>query len=362
MEAEKEQDPFFSLIKLCQPTASQEAKFRKCPFAGEPNNFSDSNLDYSSSSPDPTPSEPTRIIMVSLPGSDTSVQQQVEDDAAVFHTPPEHHLPSYFSSSEDQHLDELAADGVRNVDVGIGETEAIAIEIEGNEVVREAEIIVLDSADSGDEMATTNLAEDSTDIISKDRIESRTIDVVRKIHDAIDGNQRLGKKLESMEDIQADKGKKRPLENSDKSKEEIVKLKCTVVNECSEMRRESGVGGSEKVVKVTKHEKIPKDGNGDGKRIEEIDEFRYVSVGDRAVGGSGKRRQLPASLKGDYQDVGGEKVVETVESKSGLLDLLDVLKVVVGDTNGDREDVDFIRTAKMRGLTFPRPRWWPAEW
>ncbi|KAK9080825.1 hypothetical protein SSX86_000583 [Deinandra increscens subsp. villosa] len=32
-----------------------------------------------------------------------------------------------------------------------------------------------------------------------------------------------------------------------------------------------------------------------------------------------------------------------------------------GGGEGGEVEVDFLETAKMRGLTFPRPRWWPAE-
>lgn len=27
----------------------------------------------------------------------------------------------------------------------------------------------------------------------------------------------------------------------------------------------------------------------------------------------------------------------------------------------EEEDVDFLETAKRRGMTLPRPRWWPPE-
>lgn len=141
------------------------------------------------------------------------------------------------------------------------------------------------------------------------------------------------------------------------------------------MRQQSGVGGSEKVVKITKHAKMPKDGHQDGgrktdgQRIEEIDEFWYTGDADRrwkgrtgrAIGGSGRRRELPISLKGKEKTVGGGNVMETVEKKIGLLKFLDVLKVVVGDIDGGTEDVDFLETAKRRGLTFPKARWWPSE-
>ncbi|GFP99154.1 hypothetical protein PHJA_002059300 [Phtheirospermum japonicum] len=386
MEAEMAQDPFVSIAKLCQPTASQEAKFPNFPLARESENFAGSNSEQFSSSPDPMPSEPTGIVMVSPPGSISSARQQAEDDA-VFHTPPEHHFPAHFPSV-DQNLDDLSSGGAKTVDVGDrcdrskkarvseagmddefesnrirdpgeefgGETvpaldtEVIVDEIEGNEGVRdEAEVIILDSGDSGEEMAASDLADVSVKTINVGNELSK--DSVRKAN-GINGDH----KCESTEGIPVNKGK-RPHDSgsldSVKSKEEIVELKCIAGNGGSEMRHESGVGGSDKIAK-------------DGKRIEKIDEFRYVGGGDSrrrqkektdgTAGDLGRRRQLPVSLEGK-----GKNAVEMVGLKSGLLDFLDVLKVVVGDVNGGCKDVDFLGMAKSRGLTFPRPRWWSAE-
>lgn len=344
--------------------------------------------------------------MVSPPDSADSIQEQVEDEA-VFHTPPEHHV-SNLSSSEDQNLDDLCAEGLRTDHVGdgsdrqknvrvlegrlddeyeskrirvqgeeldgetvpVGETEPIVIELEGNGAVSDTEVIVLDSADS-------------LDIISEGGVEGSTVELVRESTkdgmpeiDAIDENYELGKNCESIEDFGVNKGEK-PNENSDlsgsldsgKIEEEIVKLKCIVENGCTKRRQESGVGGSEEVVKVTEDGKMPKHCYGDGgprtysKRIEEIDQFRYIDEGDverrqkgrTGASGSAGRRQLPASMKEKEKNVGAG------ERKSGLLEFLDVLKVVVDDMHGGIGDVDFLETAKRRGLIFPRARWWPCE-
>ncbi|KAL6501628.1 hypothetical protein OROGR_026761 [Orobanche gracilis] len=386
MELDTEQDPFVSITKLCQPTASQEAKFPNCPLARESENFADSNSDQFSSSPDPTPSDPTGIVMVSPPGSIGSARQQAEDDA-VFHTPPEHNLPSYFSA-EDQNLDELSSDGVRTIDVRdrpsdrpknvrvfeecsedeleskkirvpteelggetipADETEAIIDEFEGSGGAHdEDEDVILDSTVSAEKMAASNLADDC----SVDMMNVGVIDVVHK-------NCELSK--DGIATVNGIDG------NHVKSKEEIVKLKCNLGNGCTEMRHESSIGGSEKV-NVVKDGMIPSNGNlkTAANIIEKIDEFRYVGGGDsqkswkkttaKAAGGFGRRRQLPESLEGK-----GKNVSETLKPKSVLFDFLDVLKVAVGDANARCEDVDFLGTAKMRGLTFPQPRWWSAE-
>ncbi|KAG8374640.1 hypothetical protein BUALT_Bualt10G0017000 [Buddleja alternifolia] len=431
-EEEEEEDRFASIIELCKPTASQEAKFCNCPLVRESENFADTNPDAFSSSPDPTPSEPTGIVMVSLPDSVKSVHQQVDDDA-VFHTPPEHHLHSNLSSSEDQNLDELCAEGARTVGLGdvsdqlrkvkvsewglddesrlkkirvsgveldgetvpVGETEVIVL-TEENEGVNDTEVIDLDSVDSGEQTATINLAEDSGDAIGNDSVEfckndlekqrigELTKDGVLEV-DATDENHELGKKCVPMVDEIVNIGGEEPYQNRDsnecldgrKAEEEMIKFRRIVDNGCVEMRLETGVGRSEKVCKVTNDETESNDGYAnEGLRIgrisiEEIDKFMSVPGGDverrwkgktnKTFDGAERRRQLPVTMKGKEKSVGGEGLVKTVETKSGLLDFLDVLKVVVGDMNGDSEDVDFLETAKKQGLIFPSPRWWPPD-
>ncbi|GER52542.1 microtubule-associated protein 70-1 [Striga asiatica] len=79
------------------------------------------------------------------------------------------------------------------------------------------------------------------------------------------------------------------------------------------------------------------------------------------VSGLGRKRHLPVTLEGKGKSVEGQSSGETMESKKGLLDFLNVLRVVVGDKDCGGEDVEFLETAKKRGLTFPRPRWWPDK-
>ncbi|CAA0828578.1 Unknown protein [Striga hermonthica] len=378
MEAETERDPFASITKLCRPTASQEAKFPNCPFARESENFAAANSDEISSSPEPTPSQQAGIVMVSPPASVTSTQQQAEDDA-VFLTPPEHHLPSYFSA-DDQNLDESPSDHARpldrhgkaridrssdrSLDDGIDphearvpaealggetlpadETEAVSDETEAHRGAHdETEVIVVDSTDSG---GAGNLNDDSVDIIR-----AGDIDIVPKTFE-------LPK--DGVPKVKGNQGD-RWLEDNVKALEDIR------VNRSKELHENGhSVNGSEL------SEKIHTDGNlkTKGKSIEEIDKFRYVSERDgqgsrkRAasdVSGLGRRRHLPVTLEGKGKSVEGQSSGETMESKKGLLDFLNVLRVVVGDKDGGRgEDVDFLEMAEKRGLTFPRPRWWPDK-
>ncbi|KAH6818006.1 hypothetical protein C2S51_001609 [Perilla frutescens var. frutescens] len=416
MAAEREEDPFASIIKFCEPTASQEAKFPNCPLARESENFVDSNPDQFSSSPDRSPSEATGIVMITPPGSSSSFHQHMMEEDAVFHTPPEHHSHSHLSSSEDQNPNELRAEGLRISEAGdrsdgttsvrvseagladepaakrvrvvpgeefdgetvpLGETEVV--ETEG---IRDTEVIDLDSGDSvGEERAASILAEGSTDVAGEGGGEAGSIscstkDEVTKFV-AINGSHVLGGNCGCAEDIGVTRDDKTNEDSdssgsldSDRIEGEIAKLKHTVGTRCDEVKLNSDVGVSEEAVKISEEAKMPKDSHRDGgvrsngKRIEEIEEFRYTGdVNGRCEGGIGRpagsfggRRQLPPSLKGKEKDV-----VENSEKKSGWLDLLDVLKAVFGDTDGGGEDVDYLKTAMRRGFSIPKARWWPSD-
>ncbi|KAL2510865.1 Uncharacterized protein Adt_16465 [Abeliophyllum distichum] len=111
---EEKKDKFASLMKLCKPTASQESKLQNCPMACESEILADSNADPVSSSSAPTSSEPTGIVMVSLPDSSSSIDQSTgHDDELEFHTPPEQR----FSSSEDQPVDCVVGEPT-TIDIG----------------------------------------------------------------------------------------------------------------------------------------------------------------------------------------------------------------------------------------------------
>lgn len=73
----------------------------------------------------------------------------------------------------------------------------------------------------------------------------------------------------------------------------------------------------------------------------------------------GKRR-LPLSVNGRDQNNGEKGDYSKHEAIRNALDR--ALKMLVGEPKDDcHEDIDFLKTAKRRGMTFPRPRWWPPE-
>ncbi|KAL7100242.1 hypothetical protein ACP275_09G135300 [Erythranthe tilingii] len=364
MEAENEQDPFAVIFDFCRPTASQEAEFPNCPMDRKSEMVRRPDPVECSSSSDPTSSEQTPIRMVSLPATSSSSRQQSEEDP-VFHTPPEHHNHSQLSSSEDQNLDELLSravgdggccgsekvrvsegeledeadshkllaliDELERDTVPVDDTEKIASETQVIETVDIDEVIVADSEDAGEDLdgIDVNRGEDRTenlDGIEVNRGENRTEDL-----DGIEVN-RGENRTEDLDGIEVNRGENRTCEentcstgslNSSRIEEDIHNMKSDRVRE---------------------DEKICEDG------CPEIDD------------GKKKRRKLPASLF----DTRAKNVEGSSTSNGGLVNFVDILKVAVcgGEDGGGaagEDDVDLLETAKRRGLTFPRPRWWPPE-
>ncbi|KAL2525214.1 Microtubule-associated protein 70-3 [Abeliophyllum distichum] len=392
---EEKEDKFASLMKLCKPTASQESKLQNCPMARESEIFADSNADPVSSSSAPTSSEPTGIVMVSLPDSSSSIDQSTgHDDELEFHTPPEQR----FSSSEDQPVDCVVEEptavdigctggGVGTDDSGEGNSGSGFVELKKNKVpdggstensvlkkARVSEDLDLE-LEGGNEFVGKNetiLIEISSDSESEEfdeKTERTNMAVDSPIEKSMD-NGGIAEKGEVPENGESNGGSK----NGDVQMDGLDEMFVEISKNCK-----SGKVSESDAVKVTGGEKAHKNDDGKGrpdsaKNAEEIEKFKYVPsaavVGRRGkdrVGGAGVsvggKRELPPSIKGKENNARGEEVVGNARTKNGLLmDLLEVLKVKkvvgVGDCN---EDVDFLETAKRQGLTFPKPRWWPPE-
>ncbi|EYU21303.1 hypothetical protein MIMGU_mgv1a012741mg [Erythranthe guttata] len=238
--------------------------------------------------------------MVSLPATSSSSRQQSEEDP-VFHTPPEHHNHSQLSSSEDQ-----------NGDGGCCRSEK----------VRVSEGELEDEADSHKLMALIDeLERDTVPVDETEKIASETQDAGGDL-DGIYVN-RGEIRTEDLDGIEVNTCSTGSL-NSSRIEEDIRNMKPDRVRE---------------------DEKICGDG------CPKIDD------------GEKKRRKLPASLF--YTRA--KNVEGSGTSNGGLVNFVDILKVAVGggeDGGGGaagEEDVDLLETAKRRGLTFPRPRWWPPE-
>ncbi|KAL2525211.1 Uncharacterized protein Adt_10265 [Abeliophyllum distichum] len=162
----------------------------------------------------------------------------------------------------------------------------------------------------------------------------------------------------------ADKGESQKIDEcrggSKNTKLQIDDL-CEKVVENSENRK-SG--------KITEGEKAYNNVDGDrcldrAKNVAEVEKLKYVpsaaDVGKRredrvgragvSVGG---RRELPSLIKGTENNARGNEEAGNVETKNEVL--MNFLKVLIRDVDRDGKDVDFLETAKRRGLTFPQPR------
>ncbi|XP_022853128.1 uncharacterized protein LOC111374647 [Olea europaea var. sylvestris] len=394
MEGEKT-DRFDSLIKLCQPTSSQEAELDDCPFGWIVKSDRDPDL----SSPSPSPTEPAGIVMVSGPDSGPIDQRTPQDDAELeFQTPPEqqarfssedHYVdagepPTAFDPgdslrtvdlSEDTLVvgaDELRKNGVLEEELDndsvlkkkgvseedmelewdgetmpIGETEPTTVEVEGSNNVHDTDVINMETEEIGEELTTVNLGEDSVEKLCNENV------VVGENADAQKTGETPGF-TETPDLLVAG------------ASEEFVR----VSKNCDEGKTSE----YREVVEVTESEKACNNTGGDGDlcsfmNMEGIDEFKYVNDGvierkrkervcgvDSRVGG---QYELPLSMKGKEQNIGSSEVVGNVGMINGFFDdLLEVLKPVVPKVDRDSEDVDFLEIAKRRGLTFPQPRWW----
>ncbi|CAA3023007.1 Hypothetical predicted protein [Olea europaea subsp. europaea] len=392
---EEKEDKFASLMKLCKPTPSQESKLLTCPFALESETFAGSNADPVSSSSAPTSSEPTGIVMVSLPDSSSSIDQsRGRDDELEFHTPPEQR----FTSSEDQTVDCVVGEP-KAFDLGsLGGDKGADDLGEGGGVVELKKNRVPDRV----------LRENSKE--KKARVSGDSDSEFEGENEFVGINEPIAIEISSDLDTEFDEKTERANMPVDSPMKKIVE-NCVVAENDEVLKNGKSNGGSKKgdvhkhgldemvvenskkcklgkisefdAVKVTEGEKAHIIGNGEGspgssRNAEEIEKFKYVASaavvgrkGKERIGEGGvsinRKRELPPSIKGKAKNVRHEEVVENARSKNGLLmDLLEVLKAkkVVGieDAGFKREeDVDFLETAKRRGLTFPKPRWWPPE-
>ena len=104
------------------------------------------------------------------------------------------------------------------------------------------------------------------------------------------------------------------------------------------------------------------------KNIEDLEKFKYII---RSVRNGPPlppllsevpqaRRELPLSICGPVEDAARDSVTGNRQQVT----VVDVLKILCGecDWNAEEtEETDILEIAKRRGMTFPRPRWWPPS-
>ncbi|KAJ4957412.1 hypothetical protein NE237_024523 [Protea cynaroides] len=92
---------------------------------------------------------------------------------------------------------------------------------------------------------------------------------------------------------------------------------------------------------------------------------RGKEVRSSLEGGSSKKSEPPALIGGPVQNAAKRLVPDSSSSKNPSLDpLMDAITELSGGENATAdppENVDILETFKRRGMTFPRPRWWPPE-
>lgn len=373
MKEAKYPDLLTQIIKYCEPRSSAEEELQNCPLIHEYEKSPESSPSLKL-----TPSEATGILMLSLPSSE-SVRQSSPHDNEEFETPPEHNNSNsqpYFSGS-----DELKPST---------STAAVDFQHNGDDT----------DAVNHDNSASVDLGNDSDDLGFEERMRKRIrvsdedLNVkssVRKIDEKgptvieIDQTQDVGTEvvMECEENVKV--YERRIQRNADSS---TVKMSERGDEEGDGEKHENGERGVDNDEKlngvgyVEMHLNGVKDGvSGGGRGVESmnLDENEKLngvcakeihSNGITESGGAGVsdcggvegRRELPLSMRGGNKNVGlVEEVGRRVVKNTKFKDLVEAFSMVVGDVSGGDKNVDFFETAKARGLSFPRPRWWPPE-
>lgn len=378
-------DPFASLIiPKCQTTSSQEEVFRCSRFAGEPEPVHDNPSSKSSSDASGDEEPATGIIMVSLPDSQNDLVTPHEDED--FQTPPEH-SNSQHSSKDDQapaapktpgdritggggdcggeamEVDDWCADGQQGVDLGKDSDSLGFPTMKGNpEIDGGVGVSRVDCCSGDDRIEVAEVCDDesrkigglegevSVSRVCTEKLGTGTSNDAMMVDAEQTEIEKVGAgKLDSeFKDVCVGLTNRLITPNvSDKMPvRELEETGCVGVSVEKSVRKleESGL--------ISKSNKTGENGHGGlaSKSIEEIEKFKYV--------GTRGRRELPFSLCAQENTVEGES---SVAKKRILKDLLDGLKLVIGEVGDGAEGVDFLETAKRRGLTFPRPRWWQPK-
>ncbi|VFQ70511.1 unnamed protein product [Cuscuta campestris] len=369
------EDPFSCLISHCKPTVSQEEKLRKCPFARESEEHSDSL----SSSPAPASPEPTAIAMVSLPDTD-SVGQSDSLDKEVYQTPPEHGNSSsqpYLSGSEELRPASAAATLCSQSDSS-WDKRASAADEDGKEHHGIVDLGTECDNLGFSEPPEVNCVGEGSDSGIKDPIHvGRGINFEESEFLNGDNNEYPSKRIRVLgEDLGVESptmyvGETEPnaikVQDDDSVNADMMGLESeekimadtvdSYVNAGDISVCENGSSifeGKKSAADIEKHAPIDEKGKDDD--VAKGEEER------RAVG----RRELPLSLKGGEKSVGGEEETGRRHSKNGsssFKDIVKVLAVLLGTGDGDDgvEGAGLLETAQSRGWDFPKPRWWPPE-
>lgn len=302
--------PFAAVTKLRHYSSSQEVVLRNCPFARASKAFDEGDSDGGGSPENyETQLESTGILMVSPP--ETTMEDTPQDE---FHTAPEDSLP--FSS--DEQIIETTDD---NADQGIDD-----------------EIMAIDGGtDDGREV-------DLGKYLDLGFSEAKPVDCIPGV---LEG--------EACSEVSIESPSK--LCEANLMVESFVAVR-------NNSKESDGVLGSGKG--TAKEDSTAKEGeecaengatNGDVREAHELQSNIEMGIGGR--------RRLPPSVCGRKENAEWEgELASGISSteKGFLMGVLDVLKTLAGKSDDPSiNNADMFELVKSRGMTFPRPSWWPPE-
>eukprot|EP00261_Vitis_vinifera_P017176 XP_010646740.1 PREDICTED: uncharacterized protein LOC104878305 isoform X1 [Vitis vinifera] len=387
-------DPFQSLLEPCHISSSQEDLLRNCPFTRQSHDGSGED------SPDSggVPVESSGIIMLSLPES-TYEETTPQDE---FQTPPEEVQPA---SSAEQRAP--AFDRQHEVWVDDDKEGSVAADVSCTDGAATVELGKdSDLGFSGPTSAVKVVAVSNVDGVGASEVSESGVEKCRVL---LRGSQEASgeppsKKPNIYEENSGNlninsvsPGNCNTISPQNNQGNEIMLIEDTLVKKkpCfpeSEFEDTGGVSGlgedpmkTDSDVDVTKREGVENGkSNGDvsegdilqsivgrdtiRKNIEDLEKFKYII---RSVRNGPPlppllsevpqaRRELPLSICGPVEDAARDSVTGNRQQVT----VVDVLKILCGECDWnpeETEETDILEIAKRRGMTFPRPRWWPPS-
>eukprot|EP00261_Vitis_vinifera_P017177 XP_010646741.1 PREDICTED: uncharacterized protein LOC104878305 isoform X2 [Vitis vinifera] len=372
-------DPFQSLLEPCHISSSQEDLLRNCPFTRQSHDGSGED------SPDSggVPVESSGIIMLSLPES-TYEETTPQDE---FQTPPEEVQPA---SSAEQRAP--AFDRQHEVWVDDDKEGSVAADVSCTDGAATVELGKdSDLGFSGPTSAVKVVAVSNVDGVGASEVSESGVEKCRVL---LRGSQEASGNL-NINSVSP--GNCNTISPQNNQGNEIMLIEDTLVKKkpCfpeSEFEDTGGVSGlgedpmkTDSDVDVTKREGVENGkSNGDvsegdilqsivgrdtiRKNIEDLEKFKYII---RSVRNGPPlppllsevpqaRRELPLSICGPVEDAARDSVTGNRQQVT----VVDVLKILCGECDWnpeETEETDILEIAKRRGMTFPRPRWWPPS-
>lgn len=359
------------LIKHCEPLPGDDDELLNCPFVYE---YEDTP--QSSPSVAVTPSEPTGILMLSVPSTDSDGRSSRHENEE-FATPPEQNNSSqpYFSGSDEQKpgtsagvdTDVVNNDNQEAVDLGndfdelgFSNRRVIGVYSVGEFEQQLRKRYKISEEDLGGTKSVPRKVKEEPIVIEIDQTQTQEVDT-EVVECGIERNADSSTvEMPERGEEEGDGGEMR--ENVERVVDDNEKLNGVGTGEMHSNGITDGVGDGEIVAVIMNLDENEKLNSVCAKEMHS--NRTTTSVGVDGGGGSVKgRRELPLSIRGGDKNVGSlEEVGRRATNSGSFKDLVDAFSMVIGDVSADDQNAaDFLETAKRRGLSFPQPRWWPPE-